>query len=308
VTLAVDPPGVRLVEAAIDLDLSRATGSIGLRLGAEPAVLANLAIDRLDVGAYWPRPRPPAGPAKATGEVAEAGDEAKRVDGKGGGAKTIETKDDTAKKDAAEDDKPEREAAKSEESKSDAPPPAPLPSWRGPVNAELELAVGTLVVDGHVLRETRFRGVLAKDMLTVERATFQDYEGLHGGVTGTIRALSGQPQLNLSFDVQAAELIDFVRLAGLSPPSTLAHAGPTLVRGTIRGQTDGLLVALRADAARGTLTVEGTVSPPLVDPHFNIGVEVKHPDASDLLPLLAGMVPPGVELEGPAAFATRLKG
>jgi uncharacterized protein involved in outer membrane biogenesis len=265
--LAVDPATIRLVDAAMNLDLSRATGSIGLRLGAEPTALADLTIDRLDVGAYWPRPRPaPAAPAKP-------------------------------------------EAAKSGEAKSDnASVPAPLPSWRGPVDAELQLSVGTLVADGNVLREARFRGVLAKDSLTIERATFQDYQGLKGGVTGTVRQLSQHPLLNLSFDVQAAELIDVVRLAGVTPPSTLAHAGPTLIRGTVKGDPDKLAVTVRADAARGTLSVDGTVAPPTVNPHFDLGVEIKHPDASDLLPLLAGMVPPGVDLEGPAAFATHLKG
>ena len=265
--LAVDPAAIRLVDSAMNLDLSRATGSIGLRLGAEPTALADLTIDRLDVGAYWPRARPAASPAA----------------------------------------KPE--AASSGEAKADnAPPPAPLPSWRGPVDAELQLAVGTLVADGHVLREARFRGVLAKDSLTVERATFQDYEGLKGGVTGTIRQLSQRPLLNLSFDLQAAELIDVVRLAGLAAPTTLAHAGPTLIRGTVKGEPDKLAVTVRADAARGTLSVTGTVAPPMVNPHFDVGIEIKHPDASDLLPLLAGTVPPGVDLEGPAAFATRLKG
>jgi uncharacterized protein involved in outer membrane biogenesis len=266
-TLAVDPAAIRLVKATIDLDLSRATGSIGLRLGAEPTALADLSIDRLDVGAYWPRARP-----AASAEV-----------------------------------KPE--ATGPDEAKAaGAAPPAPLPSWRGPVDAELQLAVGTLVAEGHVLREARFRGVLAKDVLTVERASFQDYEGLKGGVTGTIRELSERPRFNLTFDAQAAELIDVVRLAGLAAPSTLAHAGPTLIRGTLKGQPDKLMVALRADAARGTLTVEGTVAPPMVNPRFDVGIEIKHPDASDLLPLLAGAVPPGVDLEGPAAFATRLKG
>jgi uncharacterized protein involved in outer membrane biogenesis len=268
-TLAVDPTAFQLVKATVDLDLSRATGSVGLRLGAEPMALADLAIDRLDASAYWPRARPAASAKPAS---------------------------------AADED------AKSDGAKSDAAPPPPLPSWRGPVNAQLQLAVGTLVVEGHVLRETRFRGVLAKDTLTVERATFQDYEGIHGGVTGTVRTLSEKPQLNLAFDVQAPELINFVRLAGLAPPSTLAHAGPTLIRGTIKGSPSNMAVALRADAARGTLTVDGTVAPPMVNPHFDVGVEIKHPDASDLLPLLAGAVPPGVDLEGPAAFATRLKG
>ncbi|MGE5147701.1 MAG: AsmA-like C-terminal region-containing protein, partial [Candidatus Eiseniibacteriota bacterium] len=265
--LAIDPAAIRLVDAAMNLDVSRATGSIGLRLGAEPTALADLTVDRLDVGAYWPRPRPaPSAAAKA-------------------------------------------DAATSGEAKTDGKDaPTPLPSWRGPVDAELQLAVGTLVADGHVLREARFRGVLAKDSLTVERATFQDYEGLKGGVTGTIRKLSQRPLLNLAFDLQAGELIDVVRLAGLVPPSTLAHAGPTLIRGTLKGEPDKLEVALRADAARGTLNVNGTVAPPMVNPHFDVGVEIKHPDASDLLPLLAGAVPPGVDLEGPAAFATHLKG
>jgi len=264
-TLAIDPAAIRLVKATMDLDLSHATGSIGLRLGAEPTALADLSIDRLDLGAYWPRARP-----------------------------------------AAADVKPE---ARDSETKAEAaPPPAPLPSWRGPVDAELQLAVGTLVADGHVLRETRFRGVIAKDVLTVERASFQDYEGLKGGVTGTIRELSQHPRFNLSFDAQAAELIDVVRLTGLKAPSTLAHAGPTLIRGTLKGDADRLVVAARADAARGTLTVDGSVAPPYVNPHFDVGVDIKHPDASDLLPLLAGAVPPGVDLEGPAAFSTRLKG
>jgi hypothetical protein len=264
-TLANDPATIRLQKATMNLDLSHVTGSVGLRLGAEPTALADLTIDRLDLGAYWPRARPAA----------------------------AETKPEAGEKGAT---------------KAEPAAPAPLPSWRGPADAELQLAVGTLVIDGHVLHETRFRGVIVKDVLTVERASFQDYEGLKGGVTGTIRTLSQHPRFNLSFDAQAGELIDVVRLTGLKPPSTLAHAGPTLIRGTLKGDVDGLLVAARADAARGTLSVDGRIAPPFVNPRFDLGVDIKHPDASDLLPLLAGAVPSGVDLEGPAAFAAHLKG
>ena len=52
--LALSDGTLRFTDAELRVDASRLTGSLALSLGARPQLAGALALDRLDLDAYWP--------------------------------------------------------------------------------------------------------------------------------------------------------------------------------------------------------------------------------------------------------------
>lgn len=237
---------ITLSDLDIAVDLSRATGGVAIALRERVGLGIGLAVDKLNIDAYRPRVAQP------------SGDGAQPTSDQPNGAAPAEAAgEDLAAPDALEG-----------------------------FDANLDLRVGSLTVQGVTIETLRVDGTLQKGDLLLREVSVGDVAGAKGTVNGTVANLTGSPSVNLAFEATVPDPVRIAKLAAVDP-GILADIGAFSAEGTVEGTRERATVALDLNALNGTFSVRGPVQPLAAPPAFDVVVAAKHPDLAKLLRAVA---------------------
>ncbi|MEE8171421.1 MAG: AsmA-like C-terminal region-containing protein, partial [Alphaproteobacteria bacterium] len=253
--VGADETGGEVSALDLRIDASRLKGYANFTLGTRNSLDANLHLDRLNADAYLAAE----GDARTAIEAARAGgDAAAESDGgrAGGGA-----------------------------------PESGGLAFLDTLDAALKLTAGRLSYGGAVLSGVTFEGVLKDNILTLRRFDVSDLSGAKLALNGEIRDLAGAPDVNLSFDVKADSIFALIRVAGIDPNFRADNLGAVRLSGSLSGGRRAVNLNARLDTRPAVLSLVGSITTPLDNAALNMGLELRAPDAAELL-RAANITPP----------------
>lgn len=175
-------------------------------------------------------------------------------------------------------------------------------------NANVDLTVGALTVDGVRAGDLALDATLNGGSLSVRRAAVGDLAGASAELSGRADALDPPAGLDLSFRGEADAPAQVLRALGLEPPLPPGALAPLAVNGQLTGDADAVEVTVNLDVAGGTLDVAGTVADPLgADPRVDLTARAVHPDLTALVRRAGPDYRPAGPLDGLDLYA-RLSG
>ncbi|MEX0810288.1 MAG: AsmA family protein [Dongiaceae bacterium] len=165
------------------------------------------------------------------------------------------------------------------------------------INANVELRVGALTLNGQQVEGLHLDGTLDGGTLTLRDLSVAQFAGGSGTVTGTITDLAGAPRFDTRIDLDVADATRAMQTAGMADAP--AGLGRMTVVGTVAGGAEDVaydvaftIAGIGAEgSAKGTAAGLGA-GIPRIDSDFSL-------DAADAGPLfaIAGMpVPEGADL------------
>ena len=244
------PRQVNLNEIDLRIDVSRATGGVAVVLRERPGLGIGLAVDKINLDAYWPRG------GEAGGKKAETA----------GGDQT-------------------GQAAQ------------PALAVLGAFDANLELKLGSLAIQGVTARDLRLDATVQQGTVTVREARLGNLAGNSAQFSGTIAALEDKPAVDGRIELKVPDPVRLAKLAKLDP-GAVAKFGPFDLTGTLKGTMERLAVDAKLAAVGGQFGAAGTVRPFAAPPEFDVAITAEHPDLGELANTLAGDVVLGPGLGG----------
>lgn len=241
---------ITLSDVDLAVDLTRATGGVAIALRERLGLGIGLAVDKINVDAYRPR-----------GTAAAAGDATTATGGTGAAGEAAPA------------------AASGDEE-------AAAPDALADFDANLDLRIGSLTIQGVTIETLRVDGTLQKGDLLLREVSVADVAGAKGTVNGTIANVTGAPSVNLAFEASVPDPARIAKLAEVDP-GPLAKVGAFSAEGSLEGTMERATVAVDLDALNGNFSVRGPVQPLSAPPSFDIVVAAKHPDLAKLLRTLA---------------------
>jgi len=165
------------------------------------------------------------------------------------------------------------------------------------INANVELRVGALTLNGQQVEGLHLDGTLDGGTLTLRDLSVTQFAGGSGTITGTITDLAGAPRFDTRIDLDVADATRAMQTAGMADAP--AGLGRMTVAGTLAGGAEDVAydVAFTIAGIGAEGSAKGTASGlgagiPRIDSDFSL-------DAADAGPLfaIAGMpVPEGADL------------
>ena len=150
------------------------------------------------------------------------------------------------------------------------------------------------------------------DDLTYDVALSMAGVGGKGTLKGTVKGLSGTPQIDTNLNLTADKPAPLLRLAGLAGPKAQS-VGKLGIAGTLKGSAEDMNLDLNLDGLGGKAKVTGNVQmPKATDPNnpppigFNVVLQADHPEFTQLLKM-ADMQSSGVTA-GPLKASLKAQG
>lgn len=210
------------------------------------------------------------------------------------------------------------DAAGGDQADQAAQPTHPALAVLGSFDANLDLKLGSLTVQGVTARDLRLDATVQQGTITVREARLGNLAGNSAQFSGTIAALEDKPAVDGRIELKVPDPVRLAKLAKLDP-GTVAKFGPFDLTGTLKGTMERLAIDAKLAAVGGQFGAAGTVRPLAAPPEFDVAVTAEHPDLGELANTLAGGVVLGPGLGGlnvsahaagtPAAFqVSGLKG
>ncbi|MDA0306755.1 MAG: AsmA family protein [Proteobacteria bacterium] len=255
------PEQLQLTGLDVQFDSSRLTGGIALALSKRLSFGADLTIDRLDLDAYLPQ--------------------------------------SSAKKKAAP--KKNQKTAKPEAGSGDEKPAKakdPLSALKlaSEIDANLKMAVKSLVFRGARIKDVTIDGTLYDGGLEIRKLGVAHMAGASLGLSGAIKDFAGSPEAtNLAFKAQVGDMGALLSVAGLDPALAPKGLGPVKVAGRIDGNLLAPTLNLTATGAGATAKIKGQLDGLAVIPTAKgLNVRLDTADATRLLKLA------GIDAKGAA--------
>lgn len=269
------PTEMRFEKVAAELDTTRLTGAGTVRLGARPAVAANLNVDNFNVDGYFPR-----------GDRAEA----KPVPAPAGQSAPKGRAEAPAAPQVAE------------------PPPGPLDVLNA-FDANLRLRFGTLAIKNTLLRDVLVDGSLIDRVMTVRSATVGDVVGAAAGFSGEIGGFGGEPHVkDLAYAIRTRQAARLARFLGINLPIDAEKLGSVAMVGTVNGSSSQISLSSRNELGGTVVTVDGTVANILAGAGFDLTMEASHASFADFVNLFTDGYRPAGGNVGAFAMHTRAVG
>ncbi|PPR76098.1 MAG: hypothetical protein CFH05_00369 [Alphaproteobacteria bacterium MarineAlpha3_Bin4] len=249
--VTVTPKQVQLSGLDLRFDSSRLTGGVTVALQRRPSFGANIALDRIDIDAYLPKPAK----KKTKPEVEAESGKAKAVTG--------------SKKTLA--------------NKAQANPLARL-FGLGAFDANVKARVKRLVYQGAQIKKVVVDGTLYNGDLDIRRLSIARLAGASATLSGKITGLGGLPAMKgVAFEAKAADLSRVMRLVGIEAPIDTRKLGAVAIVGTVDGSFLKPQLNARLTAAGAIVGVKGSVSVLPFGDMLKAEVSVKHKSTVRLL-------------------------
>ncbi len=247
--LKIRPGEIDFDGTQIRLDGARIDAAATLRLGDRPALGASFAVDTLNVDAYWPRLKAdkPAAPANAP-----------PADGAAAAAAVGATAD------------------------------GPV-SWLARFDANVKGRIGQLTARGLTAQEVTVDGAWLQGQLALHDLSVGDVAGAQLHFDGGVDGLAGGPIRfhALRYALQSKQPDRLIRQAGLALPVDAARLGAVALSGRLDGGFDALGIDSRSEVAGGVVAVTGKIDNPFATPRIDATVEIAHPNAAQLIRIVA---------------------
>ncbi len=178
-----------------------------------------------------------------------------------------------------------------------AQPTQPALAVLGSFDANLDLKLGSLAVQGVTARDLRLDATVQQGTITVREARLGNLAGNSALFSGTIAVLEDKPTVDGRIELKVPDPVRLAKLAKLDP-GAVAKFGPFDLTGTLKGTMERLAVDAKLAAVGGQFGAAGTVRPFAAPPEFDVAVTAEHPDLGELANTLAGDVVLGSGLGG----------
>jgi len=148
-------------------------------------------------------------------------------------------------------------------------------------DANLDLKVGRLAVQGAAARDLRLDATLQQGNLTLREAGVADLAGSRARLSGSINELAQTPKLDTAFTLSVA---DPARLAKLIGPAAepMVRLGAFEADGIIQGTLAAPAFDLRLRALGGRFGAKGKAEPLAAPLTFDIALSAAHPNIAKL--------------------------
>jgi len=175
-------------------------------------------------------------------------------------------------------------------------------------DANFDLRVGRLSVGGLVVEKVRADTTLIGGSLTIREASVGKIAGIAGKMSGSVELISTNPTAALTFVVSSGDVEAFSRFigSGLRLPKGIKRT--VSVNGQLNGGLTNMVVKATADVLGGMVEVEGSIKNFVVDPTFDLGLAINHPDLGQVLKISAPDYRPAASNLGPLAISLRVAG
>lgn len=153
----------------------------------------------------------------------------------------------------------------------------------GAVDANLDLTMAGVTMDGLTLRDIRLDATVNAGAVTFREASIGDAAGASLSLNGSIAALAPLSGTDLAFTFAAPDLARLRRTFGLTGQSPVNGLDALTASGRVTGAADSLALELLVGLAGGTLEIGGNVLQPWQAPSYDLAVRARHPDLEALL-------------------------
>ena len=150
-------------------------------------------------------------------------------------------------------------------------------------DANLDVTVAGLTVDGLTLRDIRLDATVNGGAITFREAAVGDAAGASLSLNGSIGVLEPLSAADVAFTFAASDLARLRRATGLGRQTAFEQLDALTLSGRLSGGVDALSMQLLAGVAGGTVEIGGTIAQPWAAPAFDLSVRARHPDLKDML-------------------------
>lgn len=152
------------------------------------------------------------------------------------------------------------------------------------IGADIKLEAGQVVLDGNRMQNLKLDGQLRSGTLTLRRFSASGLMGLDVDARGVIEQLDQRPIYDLTIDIRAQNLREFLRLIEAGDGLDADLIGRGRIAGSLAGNLDDVRLDLTTELARAVADIKGTItklgpSPESVD----LSLHLEHPAHLDLL-------------------------
>lgn len=267
--VSADQSGGELSAIELRIDASRLVGNANFALGARNRINADLHLDQLNADAYLGKNGIGDGAAGAAAEASGS-------DAGGTAPDTPDTETNT--------------------------------EFLDTLDATLKLTAGRISYGGAVLSGITLNGNLKDNVLTFERLDVSDLSGAKLALSGEIKDIASEPDVDLKFDAKAETILGLMRVAGIDPSFRADSLGAISLAGTVTGGREAVNLNARLETRPATVSLVGSILTPFADAVLNMGLEMRAGDTAELL-RAADMTPPKlVRRLGPLALDGGLDG
>ena len=241
----IDAGASQATVSDIDLriDVSRVIGGIAVALRERPGFGIGLAIDKLNLDAYLPRPGIQAA-ASQGGQASQAGEGGQGTAAAGAGAA------------------------------------GPLAALAG-FDANLDLSLGSLSLRGVTARNLRLDATLKQGVVDLREVMIGDLAGSQVRLSGTLSDLATTPSIAAEVSLSVPNAGKFAKLVG-QEAQVLARIGAFELTGKVTGTLARADLGAELTALGGRFGAAGTIQPPASPMGFDVKLAAKHPDLAKL--------------------------
>ncbi|MEE9196034.1 MAG: AsmA-like C-terminal region-containing protein, partial [Alphaproteobacteria bacterium] len=216
------PEQIQLTGLDLQFDSSRLTGGVAIAMTKRPSFGADIALDRLNLDAYFPKQPAPAGKMK--------GDQSTTPASASGGAKK----------------------------KTQQENPFAALKMLSQVDVNLKARIKTVVYQGNQIKDITFDGTLYNGSLEIRRFDLARIAGAKATLSGVLKGLDGMPEASgLVFNVRAGDMAKLFRFSGLDPALAPQGLGPVTFSGRIDGNLLAPTVKVKVEGAGATAQLNG---------------------------------------------------
>ena len=163
------------------------------------------------------------------------------------------------------------------------------------VDANLDVTMAGLTIDGIALRDLRLDATVNEGAITIREASVGDAAGATVSLGGSIAGLDPLSGADIAFSIASPDPPRLARSFGIAGGSPLDRLDALSLSGRVAGGTEALSLAVLADAAGGSAELGGRVAEPWASPVYDLSLRVRHPELDSMLAVWT----PGYRPRGP---------
>ena len=154
-------------------------------------------------------------------------------------------------------------------------------------DANLDITMAGLTVDGVTLRDIRIDATLSGGAVTIRQAAVGNAAGVAGSLQGSVAALDPLSDADLAFRLEATDPARLTRALGIGGQTPIDRLDAMTLGGRISGDAEALTLEVMAEAGDGTAELGGRIADPWAAPIYDFSLRVRHPALEAMLAIWA---------------------
>lgn len=268
------PQKAEIANIAMQLDASRITGGMAVELRQKPGIGLRLAVDKLNLDAYLPKP--------ATSKAASSNPSG--TPGKPAGSAEAPSPTDPTGATAA------------------------LADFLEKLDANIELTAGEISIKGETARTFKLSLTIFDDKLTISEASVAEFAGIGASIAGVLEGVRTKPAVGLDYALVVRDAGRLARFLKTKLPLPANRLGKVSSNGRVDASLSQVRINADLEAMGSTANIDGTIDNFILDPALNMGVRFSHPELAVFIQKFAPDYRPAARKLGALSTAFRLQG